>query len=329
MNHLISVIIPIYNVEKYLEKCINSVINQSYNDLEIILVDDGSKDRCGEICEEYKIKDSRIKVIHKENGGLSDARNAGIRVAKGDYIAFLDSDDFIHIDFYKVLMSLMSEYDADIAQCELLRVNEDEIFNVSNNSDNEVIDVLSNTEALINLHNEKCVNSVVVWNKVYKRELFEGILFPVGKIHEDQFTTYKVLFKANKVATTSKQMYYYLQRSGSIMGTSFNVKRLDALEACKEKIDFYKKNSLFNIEKMARKNFEDLIRDYLIMTANSKSVKMRQTYNDIIIYYRKNKDMFLPITEICLKKRILRFIYLYVHRLFIKFMYKLNNYLKF
>lgn len=240
---IVSVIVPIYEVEKYLQRCIDSIRNQTYEQLEIILVDDGSPDGCGAICDEYSKSDSRIVVIHKENGGLSSARNVGLDVATGKYVAFIDADDTVHAKFIETLLGLCEKYECDIAQCDFLTVSE-ESLNLPLNLQ-EPLAFYTGKQALSKLCVEKNdVPFVIAWNKIYKRELFCEIRYPIGRIHEDEFTTYQILWKARKIVVTNQYLYYYLQRPDSIVRRKYSVKRLDALDAFKERMDFLKKNKL-------------------------------------------------------------------------------------
>ena len=231
---MISVIVPIYKVEQLLERCIESVLSQDYENFELILVDDGSPDRCGTICDKYFEKDNRIKVIHKENGGLSDARNAGLAIAEGEYIAFIDSDDWVAPDYLSCMLDLMNSTEADICECEILRTSSDEKMALESSLYSECFDVENALRELI------CdgVFHQYVWNKLYKRECIGDNLFPVGKLNEDEFWTYRVFGNADKIVKTDKVLYYYFQREGSIMGTKYNLRRLDALEAKKERQDY-------------------------------------------------------------------------------------------
>ena len=200
--------LPIYKVEPYLRRAIDSIIKQSYSNLEIILVDDGSPDKCGEICDEYGLLDDRIKVIHKENGGLSDARNAGLDIAAGEYIAFVDSDDYIAGDYVETLLAALNEHDADVAMCAYAVTSSLEydgsIFEAGHDDDKKrdgAIEVCSREELLKNLYDANHCDAtyfIVAWNKLYKASLWEGIRFPKGKIHEDEATTYKIYDKAAK-----------------------------------------------------------------------------------------------------------------------------------
>lgn len=240
MNDLISIIVPIYSVEKYLHKCVDSIINQTYQNLEIILVDDGSPDKCGEICDEYEKKDSRIKVIHKENGGLSDARNAGIDAAKGEYLAFIDSDDYIALNMIETLHNSISKDKSDLALCDFMYVYEDyneiEKIKISSPIKNELI---SGRDALKKLVESKNWYYVIAVNKLYRKKLFENIRFPKGKQHEDEFVVHRIFDKCNRISCIEKPMYFYVQRSFSIMNSSYSVKRLDAAEAYLDRIRFF------------------------------------------------------------------------------------------
>lgn len=227
MNSLISVIIPIYNVEKYLARCVDSIVNQTYKNLEIILVDDGSPDRCPQMCDDYAEKDSRIKVVHKKNGGLSDARNAGMAVATGEYISFIDSDDYVSDDFFECLLDVMNKENSDIAECSVVKFYEDNRFDEF--SDDLSVKTYDTQDAMSALIAENPFHQHV-WNKLYKTELVKDIPYAVGKLNEDEFWTYQVFGRANKVSKLNKTMYYYFQRNSSIMGVGYNIRRLDALE---------------------------------------------------------------------------------------------------
>lgn len=223
---LISVIVPIYNVEKYLRKCIDSIVNQTYKNLEIILVDDGSTDGCFEICDEYAPKDGRIKVIHKQNGGLSDARNAGIDIASGEYLAFIDSDDRVSKFYIQNLYYLIDRYDADMAITSIRRVYEgskDKIYEKSINDEPVLIHTAK--ECIENLFRGGYYN-VNAFAKIYKKELFSGIRFPKGQIYEDLATTPIIASKADRIAFCDLKDYFYLIRDNSIMTSKGSAKDL-------------------------------------------------------------------------------------------------------
>lgn len=252
-NPLVSIVLPIYNVEKYLKKCIDSVVSQTYKNTQIILVDDGSTDSSSQICDEYKLIDKRIKVIHKKNGGLSSARNAGIDNSNGEFIAFIDSDDFISNNFISELLNLILKYDADIAECDIEKVEEKDssLFQFCNEDSSEPIKVLDNCQALTRIHDDDfyiCLRSVIASNKLYRKSLFDTIKYPLNKLHEDEFTTYKLFYASRRVVFSNKKMYAYLQRKNSIMHTDFSLRRLDALEAYDAYLNFFIEHNLYEMQ---------------------------------------------------------------------------------
>ena len=236
---LISVIVPIYNVEQYLDKCINSILNQTYHNLEIILVDDGSPDNCGSICDQYSVMDQRVKVIHKQNGGLSDARNAGLDMANGDFIAFVDSDDTIMPEMMEKLYERIVVDRSDMALCGCKRVNKKgEILLEFFLPDN----VLTGFGALEASYEYNGFLFSLTWNKLYKKHLFQHIRFPVGKYHEDEYTTYLIIDQCSRVSIIRQAFYIYLyQRDDSIMQEAYSVRRLDGIEASYERYLYFKK----------------------------------------------------------------------------------------
>lgn len=231
---LISVIVPIYNVEKYLPRCIESIINQTYKNLEIILVDDESPDNCGRICDEYMEKDARIKVIHQKNKGLSGARNSGIDIATGEYLAFVDSDDYIEPIMYETLYNDIQEHDAGMSICSRYYEFEDG-HRVERYKLEQEVKVYSGKEAIVEMNNYSSFD-MSAWDKLYKRELFKEIRFPQGKLSEDFFIMFRLLDKARKVTFNPKPLYIYVQRNNSI---SRNTKiNWDFIEASKEQMKY-------------------------------------------------------------------------------------------
>lgn len=261
---LISVIVPVYKVEKYLYNCIDSVINQSYKNWELILVDDGSPDNCPQICDEYASKDKRIKVIHKINGGLSSARNVGLDIAKGEFVGFLDSDDFWHADYLKILLYLSEKHSADIVQCSFIRGTSTVFPTI-----NKWIKVKSFDNHSIFL---KGFSKIIVCCKLYKRYTIDEIRMPEGKINEDDFTTWKFYYRARKIVVTNQCLYYYTFNDKSIMANQLKLPRLDFIEAYKERIDF------FNTK--GEKDLEDYSRGHLckamLLTSNNPMLSEEQ-----------------------------------------------------
>lgn len=243
-NDLISIVVPIYNVDRYLEKCIDSIVKQTYTNLEIILVDDGSTDSCPEICDKYKEKDSRIIVIHKKNGGLSDARNSGILIAKGKYICFIDSDDCVALNYVERLYEKILTKKCDIAVCSYDKVYDTvETFKQIHTGSEIIFD---NIEAIKDLFECDSFMGPMAWNKMYLTSLFRNheILYPYGKINEDNFTTYKLFFHSKRIVYFDESLYFYMQRTDSITGLEFNEKRLDILQCLDETSLFLKSNEI-------------------------------------------------------------------------------------
>ncbi len=233
MQELVSVIIPIFNVEKYLSRCVDSVLAQTHQNLEIILVDDGSQDDCPTLCDEYAFKDERIKVIHKENGGLSDARNAGIDIAKGEWLTFVDSDDAISPIFIERLLGCVTEKGLKLAQCgytrfELELPNEVNVLKTSLVNSKEIIE------------NIDTATNTAAWNKIYHRSLFNSVKFPFGKIHEDVATTYKLFYQCESVGLLDGGLYYYFHNPDSITTSKIKLNKLDLIDAYKEQTEFFK-----------------------------------------------------------------------------------------
>ena len=236
-NPLISVIVPIYKVEKYLNRCIESIVNQTYSNLEIILVDDGSPDNCPQMCDEWAVKDSRIKVIHKENGGLSDARNSGMNLATGDVISFIDSDDWIDLKAFEVMLNVMQKKNSDIISGGVKWVNEN--GELLRKASVETYEILNTNDAMKELlHDGKLKQHV--WNKLYRRKVIENIPFEKGKYHEDVFWSYQVIGQSKNISVIPDSFYNYFQRSDSIMGERYSLKRLDALDAMQLRCEYIK-----------------------------------------------------------------------------------------
>ncbi len=211
MTCLISVIVPVYKTEPYLAKCLDSIVNQTYANLEIILIDDGSPDRCGNICDQYAARDTRIKVIHQQNEGLSAARNAGLKTSSGQYIGFVDSDDWIDADMFETLYGGILQYEAQIATCGYFYTERHKETEIKE----QVSAVYNRDDALHLLLMDQTVTNHV-WNKLFKKELFEGVLFPYGRTFEDIATTYKLFEKASKIAVLNSGKYHQIQRDDSI-----------------------------------------------------------------------------------------------------------------
>lgn len=281
MNDLISIIVPVYNVEKYLKNCIDSLIRQTHKDIEIVLVDDGSTDSSGKICDEYLTKDERIKVFHKENGGLSDARNYGLKNSLGNLITFVDSDDVVANNYVELLCREVSQRGADVVVATFKKIDE-ELPKIEDGNSVKY-KILSQQEAVDRmLYNSEVdmASFITAWGKLIKREIVEKHLFPVGKIHEDEFTTYKWYLNADKIIFINSIIYGYRIRKNSITQKSYRISKLDAIEAFEERLNILK-NKRMNTKKVEKTLY------YLIM------------YN---LYFLKKSEYVMKYREMKKKK---------------------------
>ena len=261
----ISVIVPVYKVEKYIHRCIDSILNQTFRDFELILVDDGSPDNCGTICDEYAAKDSRIRVIHQENGGLSAARNAGIDWAfansDSQWLTFIDSDDWVHPEYLERLLNAAVENHVAVSVCGYVTTEGEEPDTV----DSEMIPRVWNPE---NFYVENRVNAIIAWAKLYQKNCFQTIRYPVGKIHEDEFTTYKILFACDKIAVDSASLYYYYVNSEGITKALWSPARMAAIDAVEEQIAYLTVNGF---DKAQMRAVQSALRAILRMLENIHS----------------------------------------------------------
>lgn len=292
---LVSVVVPIYNVERYLDRCVKSVQNQTYKNIEIILVDDGSPDKCGEMCDSYAEEDARIKVLHKKNGGLSDARNAGLEIAEGKYVLFTDSDDFIAPDLVKECTEQAEKNNSDMVVFDFTRV-EDGMEEIS------TTEIEKSGTYSLKKEPRLLFSSPSAVNKLFRKDLFEktNIRFPVGKYYEDLGTIPKLLLEAKKIDYIKKSYYYYMIRSGSIMtATKFEKNYVDRTDMIDGILEFYKENNMF------------------------------EKYHKELEFMAFLNGYFLPSREIILQDRkspVLKKFKNYIHRTFPDFMN--NEYLK-
>lgn len=294
LNELISVIIPVYNVEKYLGRCLDSIIGQTYVKLEIILVDDGSTDSSGQICEKYRDKDSRIQVIHQKNKGLAGARNTGIDIARGKYIFFIDSDDFVDITTLERLLSLINKTDADMA------VGQYSLYFESKEAAQTQYmgsyKIYSASEALSRLNdwrNEETTSLITAWGTLYKRKLFEDIRYPEGKWHEDEFVTHRLISKAKKICMSEDSFYFYRQHEESFMSkidSHSQIKHIVLFDALQERADFFSKNYPQLLDGAVHHILREANSFYDIFCKERcwrKDSQIKQAVKDIVSRYRK------------------------------------------
>ena len=306
MNSLISVIVPVYKVEAFLNECVLSIVNQSYSNLEIILVDDGSPDSCPQMCDDWAMRDARIKVIHKKNGGLSDARNAGLDICTGDYVAFVDSDDWIKPEMYRYMYDAIKREKADICACNIISCYPNREVSWGGKAY-----TVGDSETMLDRLYSDSAFPVCAWNKLYRRELWQEFRFPVGKICEDAFTTYLLVDKANKIVHISDALYCYRIRSESIMTSAFSLKSMDEEEAWRKNYEFIKEY----YPRLYRKAFTFYLQSVNVLihriTGEQKD-QYREEYNYLRTQMKSYLFFMLFQSTTCFKYRV-RFLLDYLH----------------
>lgn len=310
---LISVIVPVYNVEKYLKQCIDSIINQTYKNLEIILVNDGSKDNSGIICDEYSKKDSRIKVIHQENKGASVARNRGIKESKGEYISFIDSDDFITNDMLDILLSMCIENQCGISKCETIDIKDRNMPKVSRSNNVKVYD---SNYILNDIYEKKPIFNPAPCNKLYKRNLFDKIKFEEGIIYEDEAIMCQLIFYAQKIAITNDILYCYFLSPKSVMRSSFSEKRFDILKAFEIRMKFLRDKNLNDIYLKTQVRYSYFISNlYYNLWKNNlhKNEKYSEhiTQKKISIKEELNNNKFYTTKQKFMEQLLVKYPYIY------------------
>lgn len=270
MNPKISIIVPVYKVEPYLHKCIDSILAQTLKDFELILVDDGSPDRCGEICDEYALEDKRVVVIHKENGGQATARNAALDIAKGEYIGFVDSDDWIEPDMYELLYDMCIKNNTDIANCTSTIYFKNRVVKNGTHS----LEIHDRELAMKTMLEGKLYDEVV-WTKLINRRLLEEIRFPVGVIYEDTAFTYKVIHKANRVSCIGAPKYHYKKREDSTMDLAIKNIRIDGVLIYEEIYHFMEKHypQLCDLVALKLANNSMVVLNLISLKSNFKKYK--------------------------------------------------------
>lgn len=291
----ISIIVPVYQVEKYISDCIDSILSQTFTDFELILVDDGSIDNSGKICDKYAEKDKRIKVIHKENGGLSDARNRGLDNALGKYFMFVDSDDYIAPNMAECLYKNITKGNIDIAVCNFHYAFEEKEKDFSTENKAEVLD---GKEIFYHRKNERNYGFwTVAWKKLYKAETFKNMRFRFGKYHEDEFWANDIYRMNIKVVTVSESLYYYRQRENSIMGNKNVQKCFDIIEAFGERINIYLKEEQYSVEA-----YKVLIYSLEYLNESKKLIKSKQEKEEFLYKEQKIKNIIKKLKKRKLSK---------------------------
>lgn len=251
----ISIIVPVYNLENYLPKCIDSILAQTFSKFELILINDGSTDNSGEICDKYAINDSRIKVVHKDNGGVASSRNTGLEIAEGKYIGFVDNDDYINEHMFETLYNNAIIHSADIVICDYIDVNEGEYQDTSISHSNYNTEHYSNIKALNELYTNNNVTFLVPWNKLYKKSVFEDIKYKEGISCDDETVAHKIFYESKKITYIHVALYYYVKRIGSITNTQFNIKKFEGVYVLKERERYFREKGEVDLHQKALRSY--------------------------------------------------------------------------
>ncbi len=301
MEKLVSVIVPVFNVENFIDVCVESLIKQSYSNIEIILVDDGSTDSSAMLCDKWATVDTRIKVIHQANGGLSAARNTGLNHAAGEYICFVDSDDFVQKDYVKCMVDAIEDTGAEVAFCDVATSRWPVL--VSPITSNRILDAAECRRWLDNLISREYALMVVSWNKLYKKELFVNNRFEEGRLHEDEFMINKLIFSIEKMVYVPLEEYVYRMNSSGITGkeNEYNIAHLDAIDAYADRIDVSLENNDIGFAKITLRNTLYKLADYYFKmeehhhnTIKSKMRNVLDKYSEIVTTRQKFKyELFM------------------------------------
>ena len=316
-NELISIIVPVYNVEQYLKRCIDSIINQTYRNLEIILVDDGATDNSGKLCDELAKLDNRIKVYHKKNGGLSDARNYGVERAIGDYIGFVDSDDYIDAEMYEKLYEAIKKEDVDVAECNFRFIYSNRIANYTEDNYYLILNRDEYTKEYVNM------NRVfgAAWTKLIRSSLAKEIKFPKGKLFEDGFYSLELMKKARSFVIFDSPYYNYVMRENSITNSKFNEKNLDLIEIADDIYDYVVSTYPYLKKEADRRKMYSYFNtlDAIIVSPDYNN---KLYYNNIKVYFHKNFLQLLMNNKISINRKIRLLIMLINKKMYKKILLK-------
>ena len=309
----ISVIVPVYKVEKYLDCCVQSILDQTVSDFELILVDDGSPDQCGAMCDAWAQKDGRIRVVHKHNGGLSDARNAGLDVMTGQYVCFADSDDALHPQYLQVLLALLEHTGADIAACHY------DFFQEENDWFAETVDIdeelqkyqqSSSEEILANFSNHcRRVSLISQCMKLYKKEIFQDLRMEVGRVQEDSLALPHVLLRTNKMVKTASKLYHWRVTPGSISRSGFNRQEFDRIHVTRRWIEFFEARKDSVQIAYFRREFCHQVLKYYYLT-QEKAPELKAYLKPYLRLYRRRIFCYIWTKGLCLRERVAYMLFL-------------------
>ncbi|MCR6106816.1 glycosyltransferase [Salipaludibacillus agaradhaerens] len=296
----ISIIVAVYNLSDYLPTCIDSILNQSFKEFELLLIDDGSTDDSIDICKKYEQVDNRVRLIQKANGGIASVRNCGIREAKGKYIGFVDGDDFIHRDMYHSLLKVIEATSSDIAVCDFAEVYPDDPVPQLNDSGSIANTVVySSMQALKQLYTKDALTFIYPWNKLYRKSLFTELKYVEGKNYDDEFIAHKLLYRCKTIAHVNKVGYYYLQRQGSWVRSPFTVKKFDRVYALNDRRVFFKEKQLKDLHALSVHQFMEVFLWYYhhatdtLTDIDDELATLKASFNDAFFDLLRHKNIRL------------------------------------
>lgn len=315
-NPVLSIIVPVYNEEKYLKRCIDSILNQKFSNYELILINDGSTDGSGDICDEYQLADNRVRVIHKENGGLSSARNYGLQIAVGKYIGFVDSDDWITADMYSFLIETAIDSEADIVASSYILTKGEERFRKEEQS---IICLEGRDKIKFYLESgmKYRVSDYPVWNKVYKKKLFEELQFPEGQLYEDAVINYRLIKKSNKFVKSNKTTYFYFQDNDSITRNGFKEEDYDILLVGKQLVELAVEEEDEELLRLAQtkeaRAYFSMLSKIAVYGFQDDVENRKKIIEDLTNNLRKNYKLLLKSRMPINRKIIMTFLYININ----------------
>lgn len=301
---LISIIVPVYKVERYLRRCVNSILAQTYSNFELVLIDDGSPDGCPAICDEYAKKDSRVRVIHQTNQGLAEVRNVGVLQSRGEYIAFIDSDDFVASNYIETLYRGIKEFGADISICSFRKV-QSEMTETEEKEFSEFKEVsfVKAMKYFASFQPGVSIAFVSACSKLYKKELFDGVKYPKGKLYEDSYTSYKLLYRATKMFFSTSRLYYYYENPQSITAVKFSERTLDILDASRSAVSFFAKENRFDVVNILNEFL--LAREIYCWWGVKYVLKKKKRAKELLKTYRTDFRRACGLKEFSIKWKII------------------------
>lgn len=293
----ISIIVPVYNLENVLLRCVHSILNQTFTHFELILVNDGSTDESGKLCDELARHDARIKVIHKKNGGVASSRNAGLNIAQGKFIGYVDNDDYINKHMFATLYDIAIKNESDIVVCDYVNVKEDEHVDIDAHVESAGLHHFTNQEAVDQIYIKRDATFVYPWNKLYRRHLFTNIRYEEGNLYDDESVAHKLLYESKKTTYLQSTFYYYVTRKGSMVNSPFHVGKFGRIYALKDREVFLRKKNERYLHGKALIHYLEMffwyyhVAETTLKDIDSELKKLKTTFNKTLIHILKQRHI--------------------------------------